>query len=217
MTDRREAAGAISLGTRPAGGEYVVSGTPGTVPPAGQAPVSEDVRQNRGWIMFFGVALAALGIAAIAFPFVATVTVELLVGWILAISGGLGLVNALRTPKWRGFTFSLLGAVLSLAIGLLLLAYPLTGILSLTLVMAAFFAAGGVLRVMLALKLRPLDNWGWLLASGLLALVVAALILVQWPVAAAWVIGLVVGIDLLAAGVILIVLARTARGGGSGA
>lgn len=189
-----------------------MSDTRGTVRPAGPAAVSGDTRQNRGWILFFGIVLVALGLAAIAFPFVATVTVELLVGWILLISGGLGLVNALRTPKWRGFTFSLLGAALSLAIGLLLLAYPLTGVLSLTLVMAAFFAAGGTLRVMLALKLRPLDHWGWLLASGVLALALAALILVQWPLASARVIGLLVGVDLAAAGVVLIMLARTVRG-----
>ena len=182
-----------------------------TAPRAGPAAISSDVRANRGWIMFLGAVLVALGIAAIAFPFVATVAVELLIGWILVVSGGLGLINALRTPKWRGFTFSLLGAALSLAIGLLLLAYPMTGVLSLTLVMVAFFAAGGVLRVMLALKLRPLDNWGWLLASGVLALLLAALILVQWPLAAGWVIGLLVGIDLLAAGVILIALARAVR------
>lgn len=173
--------------------------------------VSQAIRENRGWLLFCGIALFLLGVAAITFPFVATLAVELLIGWILLLSGFLGLINSFRNAKWRGFSLSLLAALLSIAIGILLLAFPLTGMLTLTLLVAALFVAGGVLRIALALRLRPLDHWGWMLASGVLALLFAVVIVSQWPQAAAWVIGLVVGVDLVFAGMILMMLASAAR------
>jgi uncharacterized membrane protein HdeD (DUF308 family) len=155
--------------------------------------------------------MVALGIAAIAFPFVATLAVELLIGWILAISGALGIVQAFRVAKWKGFLLSLLGALLSLGVGAVLLLYPFAGIVSLTLLIAALFLVGGAFRILLAFRVRPLDHWGWLLVSGILALVLAILILAQWPEAAAWVIGVLVGIDLIFSGWTLMLLAMAAR------
>jgi uncharacterized membrane protein HdeD (DUF308 family) len=175
------------------------------------AEVTAEVREHRNWFLGLGVLLVALGIAAIIFPVAATLAIEVVIGWILVISGVAGIVQAYRAARWKGYLFTLLGALLSLAIGALLLLYPLTGALSLTLVIAAFFFAGGVVRVLLALKVRPLDHWGWTLASGILALAIAVLILVQWPEAAAWVIGLLVGVDLLFGGWTSILLALAAR------
>jgi uncharacterized membrane protein HdeD (DUF308 family) len=174
------------------------------------AGVSQAFRENRGWLLFCGIALLLLGVAAIVFPFVATLAAELMIGWILLISGFVGLINASRNAKWPGFSFSLLAALLSIAIGILLLAFPLTGMLTLTLLITALFVAGGVLRIALAVRLRPLDHWGWMLASGVLSLLLAVVIISQWPQAAAWVIGLVVGVDLVFAGAILIMLASAA-------
>lgn len=178
---------------------------------ADYAEVTAEVREHRNWFLGLGVLLVALGIAAIIFPVAATLAIEVVIGWILVISGLAGIVQAYRAARWKGFLFTLLGALLSLAIGTLLLLYPLTGAISLTLVIAAFFFAGGVFRVLLALQVRPLDHWGWTLASGILALAIAVLILVQWPEAAAWVIGLLVGVDLLFGGWTSILLALAAR------
>lgn len=174
------------------------------------AEVSQAIRENRGWLLFCGIALLLLGVAAIIFPFVATLAAELMIGWILLISGFVGLINAFRNAKWRGSSFSLLAALLSISIGILLLAFPLTGMLTLTLLVTALFVAGGVLRIALAVRLRPLDHWGWMLTSGVLSLLFAVVIISQWPQAAAWVIGLVVGVDLVFAGAILIMLASAA-------
>jgi uncharacterized membrane protein HdeD (DUF308 family) len=175
------------------------------------ATISTEVKGNRNWFLVLGVVTVLLGMAAIFFPFFASLAVELLIGWALVFSGVAGIVHAFRTSKWKGFVFSLLGALLSLGAGIVLLLYPLTGILSLTLFIAAFFLAGGVFRIILALRLRPFDHWGWLLFGGALDLVLAALILTQWPEAAAWIIGLLVGIDLIFAGWTMIMLAAAAR------
>jgi len=176
----------------------------------GQSVITSEVRENRSWFLALGIAMILLGIAAIAFPFSATLAVELLLGWILLVNGVFGIVHAFRSCRWKGFTLVMLGALLSLGVGILLLLYPLTGILSLTLVIAVFFTAGGILRILLAFQLRPLDHWGWLLLSGILSLLLATIIMTQWPAAAAWLLGLLVGIDLVFGGWTLVLLGMAA-------
>ena len=186
----------------------------GTTNPAMKKPyvsVTAEVNEHRRGFLVVGILMIILGTAAIAFPFTATLATELFIGWILAISGVLGIVQAFRASKWKGFLWSLLSALLALGVGTLLLFYPLTGILSLTFLLIVFFISGGILRIILAFRLRPHDHWAWLLVSGILALLLAVLILSQWPVAAAWLIGLLVGIDLIFTGLTSVMLSLVAR------
>lgn len=173
--------------------------------------VTMEVKEHYNWFFILGIVMLIVGTAAIIFPFFASLAVELLIGFALMLSGIAGIVHAFSTKKWKGFMFSLLGAVLSLGVGIVLLFYPLTGLLSLTILIAAFFFAGGMIRIILAFKLRPFDHWGWLLFSGILDLILATLIMTQWPETAALVIGLLVGIDLIFTGWIMLMLASAAR------
>lgn len=173
--------------------------------------VSDDIKRHRRWFLLLGLIMIALGTAAIIFPFAATMAVEILVGWIFVISGVFGVVHAFGVRKWKGFLLSLLGAVLSLVIGTMLLIYPLTGMLSLTLLVAAFFFASAIFRIILAIRLHPADHWGWLVISGILAFILATLILIQWPTSATWFIGMLVGIDLIFTGWIFFTMSMMAR------
>jgi uncharacterized membrane protein HdeD (DUF308 family) len=173
--------------------------------------VSSEIKEHATSFMIVGIVMIVLGFAAIAFPFIATLTIELLVGWIIAISGFIGIVHFIKASKWKGFQLSLLGSLLSLGVGVVLLIYPFTGILSLTLLIAAFFLAGGTFRIVLALRIRPLDHWIWLLISGILALLLGAVVLFQWPEIATWFIGMLVGIDLIFSGWTSILLSFAAR------
>lgn len=173
--------------------------------------LSETVRRHSRGFLAFGIFLALIGVAAIVFPLFTVLAVELLVGWVLLVNGVLAIWHAWSARHWRGFGLSMLSGLLSLAVGLALLLYPATGVLSLTLLVAVFLIAEGVLRAVLAFRLRPLDHWGTLLASGALSVVLGLLILSQWPEAAAWLIGVLVGVDLVAAGVVAILLAMAAR------
>lgn len=175
------------------------------------AAYTKEVTENRIWFVLLGIMMILLGGAAIVFPFIATLAMELFIGWALVIIGAIGIVNAFQVAKWKGFLLSMLSALLSLGIGVLLLLFPLPGILSLTLLVMAYLIVSGILRIFLAFRLRPLDHWGWHLIGGLLALVLAALILTQWPEAAAWIIGLLVGIDLIFSGWTLFMLAVATR------
>lgn len=174
-------------------------------------PVSAAARETRGWFLTLGIVLVALGMAAIIFPLAATFAIDLLIGAILVLSGAVQTLHAFRAAKWKGFFLSLLGGVLALTVGVIMLVYPFTGILSLNLLTAAFLAATGILRMLLAMQLRPADNWAWLLGSGLIALMFAAVILPLWPQGATWIFGLLLGMDLLFAGWASIMLAGAAR------
>ena len=173
--------------------------------------ITNEVKENRTWFMVLGVIMILLGIAAIAFPFIATLAMDFFVGGVLVIGGIGGIVNAFRVAKWKGFLLFMLTALLALGVGIFLLLFPFSGILSLTLLVTVFLIIDGVLRIFLAFRLRPYDQWKWQLFGGMLGLVLAGIILAQWPEAATWIIGLLVGVNLVFSGWTLIMLAVTAR------
>ena len=95
----------------------------------------------------------------------------------------------------------------------MLLLRPLSGVLSRTLVLIVFFVIEGVASMMFALehKRELSGRWGWMLASGIIDLILAAIIFAGLPGTAAWAIGLVVGINMVFGGLALIAMALHAR------
>ncbi|HEY3640459.1 MAG TPA: HdeD family acid-resistance protein [Xanthobacteraceae bacterium] len=167
------------------------------------------------WVLFLveGIVLVVLGLIAIVVPPIATLAVEILVGWLFLISGILGLITTFWMRGAPGFWWSLLSAVLGIGAGIVLLAWPLSGVLSLTLILIVFFTIEGVASIMYALehKRELSGRWGWMLASGVVDLILAAIILIGLPGTAAWAIGLVVGINMIFGGSALIAMALHAR------
>jgi uncharacterized membrane protein HdeD (DUF308 family) len=157
------------------------------------------------------VFLMIVGFVAILFPFTASLAVTVSIGAVLTIAGIAQLVHAFGVRRWRGFLVTLLSALLSLAVGTLLLFYPVPGVLSLTLLVGVFLLAGGALKILLSLRLRPLAGWSWLLFAGVLAVLLGVLILWLWPSAAAWVPGVLVGADLVFSGWWMFLLALALR------
>jgi uncharacterized membrane protein HdeD (DUF308 family) len=167
------------------------------------------------WVLFLveGVVLMVLGLIAIVLPPIATLAVEILFGWLFLISGIMGLITTFWMRQAPGFWWALLSAVLGIAAGLVLLAWPLSGVLTLTLILIVFFTIEGIATIMYALdhKRELSGRWGFLLASGIVDLALAAIIYVGLPGTAAWAIGLLVGINMLFGGAALIGLALHAR------
>jgi uncharacterized membrane protein HdeD (DUF308 family) len=167
------------------------------------------------WVLFLveGLVLVVLGLVAIMVPPIATLAVEILFGWLFLISGIMGLITTFWMRHAPGFWWALLSAVLGIAAGIVLLAWPLSGVLSLTLVLIVFFSIEGVATVMYALdhKRELSGRWGWMLASGIVDLIVAGIILAGLPGTAAWAIGLLVGINMVFGGSALIAMAMHAR------
>lgn len=168
------------------------------------------LRANRGWMTALGILWILLGIAAIVLPFAATLAVELVLGAIFIVGGVAQIIQAFRARGWRGALLHGLGGLLAVVLGVLLLLFPAEGILTVTLVLAAFFIVDGVLRVISAFQHRGMAAWGWILVSGLLGIAVGALIWLGWPSTAAWALGLLVGIQLIFGGWSLVMLATAA-------
>jgi uncharacterized membrane protein HdeD (DUF308 family) len=167
------------------------------------------------WVLFLveGIILIILGLAAVVIPPIATLAVEILYGWLFLISGIVGLIFTFRMRQAPGFWWSLVSAILGIAVGIVLLLWPLSGVLSLTLVLIVFFVIEGVASIMFALehKRELTGRWGWMLASGIIDLILATIIFAGLPGTAAWAIGLLVGINMVFGGSALIAMALHAR------
>jgi uncharacterized membrane protein HdeD (DUF308 family) len=127
------------------------------------------------------------------------------------ISGIVGLVTTFMMRNMPGFWWALLSAVLAIAAGVVLLGWPVSGVLSLTLVLIVFFLVEGVASIMYALGHRNSGRWGWMLLSGIVDLILGAIIFVGLPGTAAWAIGLIVGINMVFGGTSMIAMALHAR------
>ena len=182
-----------------------------------QGPEGMIVKSLRAHWKFFlieGIVLLILGAIAVVVPPVATVAVELFIGWLILLSGVLGLVMTFQTRGSPGFGWSLLSGLLGIVVGIVLLMWPLSGVLSLTVMLTVFLTLEGVASIMYALAHRreSSSRWELMLVSGIVDLILAGLILAGLPGTAAWAIGLIVGINLLFGGVALVAMALQARG-----
>jgi uncharacterized membrane protein HdeD (DUF308 family) len=175
--------------------------------------VASAIHAHWGLFLFEGIVLVLLGFAAIVVPVVATLAFTLVIGWLFLISGGVGLVTTFWMRNAPGFWWALLSAVIALAAGVILILWPISGVLSLTLVLIAFFAVEGIATLMYAFehKAQLSGRWGWMLASGVVDLILAGIIFAGLPGTAAWALGLLVGINMLFGGTAMIGMALAAR------
>jgi uncharacterized membrane protein HdeD (DUF308 family) len=167
------------------------------------------------WMLFLieGIILVLLGLVAIVVPPVATLAFALIIGWVFLISGIVGLITTFWMRNAPGFWWSLLSAVIGIAAGVVLLMWPVSGVVSLTFVLIAFFFIEGIATIMYAVDHRSQlsGRWGWMLASGIVDLILAGIIFAGLPGTAAWALGLLVGINMLFGGTALIGMALAAR------
>ena len=167
------------------------------------------------WKLFLieGIVLVILGLAAVMLPLIATLATAILVGWVFFLSGIIGLAATFRMRHAPGFWWSLLSGIIGVVAGIVLLRWPLSGALSLTLVLTTFLVLEGVVSIMFALehKRELSGRWGMMLLSGVVDLLLAGMIFVGLPGTAAWAIGLLVGINMIFGGSALIAMAVHAR------
>jgi uncharacterized membrane protein HdeD (DUF308 family) len=157
-------------------------------------------RGRRGWSIAVGVLLVLAGIFAIAFPFLSSIAATLMVGWLLIFVGVIEVIHAFSARGWRGaLWYGLVGVVFAIGGAMLLLA-PVAGTFSLTALLAAILIVEGIIEVIGAFVMRDRTSWGWVLASGIVALVAGLAIATQLPMSALWVLGFLVGLNLIFSG-----------------
>ena len=178
-----------------------------------QSAMSQTVKAHWKAFLFEGILLAVLGIAALILPPLASLAVAIVLGWMFLISGIGGLIVTYWARSTPGFWWSLISAALAVLAGMLLLARPMQAVLTLTIVLGAYFLAEGVATIMYAMEHRReiSGRWSWLLISGLVDIAISFMVITGLPSSAEWAIGVLVGINLLFGGATLIGMALAAR------
>jgi uncharacterized membrane protein HdeD (DUF308 family) len=183
--------------------------------PAFSEPTFEETRQeiarHWGWFLTLGILLVLIGMAAIAFPFLSTIAAKIAIGWLFLVAGVVDVFHAFYVKRWAGFFWNLLIGLLYILAGGWLAFFPLTGILTLTVVIAALFIVEGVMEFIMGFRMRPHEGWGWVVLSGLVAVAAGLLIALSLPASAVWALGLLAGINLLFSGWSFIYLALSGK------
>jgi len=151
------------------------------------------------WQLFLaeGIFFIILGLCAIMVPQLFTVAIVVFLGWILLFGGIVHVSRAFVFQNMPGFGWWLFMGVLQVLVGLLFITKPVAGALTLTMLMTVFFALEGVAKISLAVMMRPLANWGFILFSGFTALIFALIIWFSWSESAHWLLGLFLGINMV--------------------
>jgi uncharacterized membrane protein HdeD (DUF308 family) len=164
----------------------------------------EAISQKASSARWFGVFLIILGILAIATPLVAGLSVAMAIGALLLVAGITQLVLAFKGGSvGAAIGLALLGVLSSLCGGYMLM-QPGEALAALTLFLAALFFAQGLIEVFNGFGARPESGWGWLVASGVVSVLLAVMIWAQFPLSGAWAVGTLVGVRLLMSGMVLI-------------
>ncbi|WP_026735428.1 HdeD family acid-resistance protein [Fischerella sp. PCC 9605] len=166
----------------------------------------DEVRQNLGWFIALGILMIVLGIAAIVEPFFATIAVARVFSWVFLFAGIIRIIHAVQSRRQRGFWPKLLIGILYVITGILLLGNVFAAVLTLTLACGGVILAQGILEVIAAFKVRPEPNWGWMLFSGIIAIILGILILYRWPFNAIWLLGMFTAVSFVFTGTWMIML-----------
>jgi uncharacterized membrane protein HdeD (DUF308 family) len=173
-----------------------------------RAAAGEAVRRHRGLFLFEGILLSTLGVIAVLVPAIASFAATVFFGWILLLSGIVGLFTTFRGRQLPGFWWSLLSAIVGIVAGVLLLGWPLQGVFSLTSVLIAFLLVEGIVTIFYALEHRiGRIRWRIMLASGIVDVVLGMILFAGLPGTATWALGLLIGINLFFGGWALILMA----------
>jgi len=173
--------------------------------------IGQEIRRSTTWSIVLSVLMMVSGMLAILAPPIAGLTVTVLFGWLLIFTGMLHLGFAWRGDHAVSVIGEILLAVLYGAIGFYMLARPVAGLMSLTLAIAVYLLAKGVLEWTIAFKLRPLSGTGWLVFDGILTIAIAMMIAAAWPASTAWAVGVLVGVALFSSGLARLMVSVAVR------
>lgn len=165
------------------------------------------LKNNRTLLLIEGILISLLGFATAALPTISTLSTELFIGWFILFGGLIQAYRSIKNRNEEGFALTLATSILYIVFGLLLLIFPVQGVISLTLLLTLFFILDGIAKIYLGFQWRHSKRWGLLVLNGVISLIMAGIIIAGWPGTAFWVLGLLVGINLIFFGVTLAVFA----------
>jgi uncharacterized membrane protein HdeD (DUF308 family) len=169
------------------------------------------LKRKWGWLLALGILLIVLGTLGLWMSFAMTLATVMMFGALLTFGGVFQLLNAFQLKGWKSVLWHVLIALLYIAAGIVIFTDPVFASLGLTMALAWILIAVGLLRILMAFQLRPVSGWVWPLVSGLISILLGAMILAQWPTSGFWVIGLFVAIEMVVNGWSSVFVALAAR------
>jgi len=168
--------------------------------------VAQGLSSTWWWFLVLGIVYVIVGFVAIGNPMVSTLAIDFVLGIMLMIGGVISIVGSFFSGDWKRFLLILISGILYLVVGYLLLKNPMTGVLTLTILLSAFLFVEGIFKIINAFQVKPAPNWGWLLVSGIASVILGVLIYAEFPASSMFIIGLLVGIYFLINGFSMIML-----------
>ena len=163
--------------------------------------VSPEAKPGKNTSLWIGILLIVLGLAGIFLPGVSTIVTETWIALIILSAGFAKFGYAFQTRQEGGFAWKLILSLLYIGTGIMLFVAPLSGVLTLTILLGSFLLSEGVFELILAFRLRPQQNWTWVLGNGIITLLLGAMIWFQFPFDAPWLLGTLVGASILFTGI----------------
>ncbi len=174
--------------------------------------VRRSLREHWRLFLIQGILLVILGALAILVPVIASVTFTIFVGWLLFFAGVMRSVTLIRSPHAPGYWSSLLLAILTAILGIVLALFPVSGTVTLTMLLTAYFIVHGISSFIFAFSVKgDTGRWVMLALGGIIDLVLAALIIIGWPATSVFILGLYIGINMLFTGFAFIFASLGAR------
>jgi uncharacterized membrane protein HdeD (DUF308 family) len=164
---------------------------------SGVAPL----RAKCGWIVALGVVYVIAGLVALSSVVLATVVSVFVVGIMMVIAGVAEVINAFQFKTWGKFVLWIVLGALYIIAGILTFENPLLAAALLTLMLGIALVVSGVMRIVLAFSMKEGMPWMWVVLSGVITLLLGAIVLAKWPVSSLYILGIFLGIDLVFAGV----------------
>jgi uncharacterized membrane protein HdeD (DUF308 family) len=149
-----------------------------------------------------GLLITLLGCLALASIGITSLVSVFFYGSLLVVMGIAEIIHAFRIRNAGPFLLFLLGGLLSMVVGLLVLAWPGAGLAAMTLLLAGYFFATGLFRTITSVMDRY-PRWGWDCADGIISIALGVIIMAQWPLSTLWAVGIVVGVGLISRGIAL--------------
>lgn len=165
--------------------------------PNGLADGLKALRAKWGWIVALGVLFMLGGVIALSCVATATASAVFVIGIMMIMGGVAEIIAAFSVKEWGKFLLWMLLGVLYIAAGIIAIEHPIRAATILTLMLGIALVAGGLLRLFLAFQMKESTSWGWVALSGVVTLLLGAMIIAQWPASGVFVLGIFLGIDLI--------------------
>ena len=165
---------------------------------------------SRWWILW-GILLIICGILAIGWPLFTAVAVSAIIAWLIVFAGCEHIIYAFHARSVGSAIWDVLVGLAYIAVGIYIVAHPLIGVATLTLLLAGLFFLEGALEVVAYFQLRHRRGSGWFLLDGIITLLLGGLILAHWPSSSRWVVGMLVGLSMIISGVTRVLMSLAWR------